>query len=225
MKRTMQLLWFQLIPLIKICTILSCGFLLFSGVMVYFFYPSVLNSMSPVSTIVTFCAMFFSFMSFVLPFVDGLTNFDSATRFGIPRKQYFMINLGLYALISLIAIYTTVLDQISATNLSDFGIAFQELTVNYWLTHLTQILFMALLAFGVYRYSWKILFIFLPIPFLIGIAFSIIENLNYKDVEMILTFIKNIRDFIDKYGNYIGVVILAVFIALYYLCITKTETK
>ena len=180
-------------------------------------YPLLINILDGILGIV-------SFNIFMWPIFDGASHFDSALRFGISRKHYFIINIILYFLSTVVNIMIKSLNGIpwQGSYAKYFEPIWQQMNIDNILGNFIIILMIAIFIYGYYKFGWKIFLTLLIIPILAMLTsgLSSIESLMFIYQKLV-----EIGKFIEQYALYLQIITTIILLAIYYLCITKFEIR
>lgn len=221
MKRTLKLRGMQLLDHLKIAALIMLVFVLFVASMaaLAFFLGDnsditieraswVTGSLQSISGIV-------SIWTVIVFFTDGMSDFDSALRFGNKRKNYFIANFFIYAIITAVSnVFTFFVDNNRFPSWQDFLSGFG--------TSFAGCFVIAIFGFAIYKWGWKLIFILLAINFLGGIAVAMFGLILRDSLPVIFETLSQLPDYAYK-G--IGVLILLALISVYYWIIAKVEVK
>ncbi len=221
MKRTLKLRGMQLLDHLKIAALIMLVFVLFVASMaaLAFFLGDnsditieraswVTGSLQSISGIV-------SIWTFIVFFTDGMSDFDSALRFGNKRKNYFIANFFIYAIITALSnFFSFFADNNRFPSWQDFLSGFWSSFVGCFI--------IAIFGFAIYKWGWKLIFILLAINFLGGIAVAMFGLILRDSLPAIFETLSQLPDYAYK-G--IGVLILLALISVYYWIIAKVEVK
>ncbi|WP_341932109.1 hypothetical protein [Streptococcus pluranimalium] len=221
MKRTLKLRGMQLLDHLKIAALIMLVFVLFVASMAalaFFFGDNsditieraswVTGSLQSISGIV-------SIWTVIVFFTDGMSDFDSALRFGNKRKNYFIANFFIYAIITAVSnFFTFFADNNRFPSWQDFLSGFG--------TSFAGCFVIAIFGFAIYKWGWKLIFILLAINFLGGIAVAMFGLILRDNLPVIFETLSQLPDYAYK-G--IGVLILLALISVYYWIIAKVEVK
>lgn len=221
MKRTLKLRGMQLLDHLKIAALIMLVFVLFVASMAalaFFFGDNsyitieraswVTGSLQSISGIV-------SIWTVIVFFTDGMSDFDSALRFGNKRKNYFIANFFIYAIITAVSnFFTFFADNNRFPSWQDFLSGFG--------TSFAGCFVIAIFGFAIYKWGWKLIFILLAINFLGGIAVAMFGLILRDSLPVIFETLSQLPDYAYK-G--IGVLILLALISVYYWIIAKVEVK
>lgn len=156
-----------------------------------------------------------SIWTFIVFFTDGMSDFDLALRFGNKRKNYFIANFFIYAMITAVSnVFTFFVDNNRFPSWQDFLSGFG--------TSFAGCFVIAIFGFAIYKWGWKVLFILLAFNFLGGIAVAMFSLLLRDSLPVILETLSQLPDY--AYQG-IGVLILLALISVYYWIIAKVEVK
>ncbi len=162
---------------------------------------------------------------FCIPILDGTSHFDSALRFGVPRQQYFGINIILYVIISIINIIIKTIGDGSAWNGAYgeyFMHAFSQLNWENIVVNYVGVMISVLFMYGFYKFGWKIFLtlLILPVFGMLTAGLSSIES-----VMLVFNKLAEIFNFFSEYSDIIIVGLALVLTALYYRVVTKFEIQ
>lgn len=176
-----------------------------------------------------FIFVFLGFMiavfTFISPFSDGSSDFDSALHFGISRFQYFIFNIFYYVILSLIKLIYDGFDHPKTTNpqITDyFQGAIVNITFDGFIGNFLALLIFALLGYAIYHWGWKFLVIALLIPFVIALLLGLVSSLNIELVRAIANDLAQMAKWQEVIAS---LVTLSLFILAYFTTIQKTEIK
>lgn len=152
--------------------------------------------------------------------------FDTALRFGISRKSYFITQLIIYILITLLTVFAGGLTETAWTGTA--STYFAAIGENYFsiVNIASEFILTIALAIGVlavYRFKVKalipLIFVGPALGIIIGASFSISEN------TFIVDRIIDIAEFVINNQELSSIFLIAVLIGIYYLFISKTEVQ
>ncbi|EHJ55864.1 hypothetical protein HMPREF9318_01929 [Streptococcus urinalis FB127-CNA-2] len=153
--------------------------------------------------ITKFIFVFLGFMvavfTFISPFSDGSSDFDSALHLGISRFHYFSFNIFYYLILSFIKLLFDGFGHVKTNSpqlLDYFQSAFMNLTFNGFIGNFLALLIFALLGYAIYHWGWKFL----------AIANDLAQMAKWQEVI-------------------VSLVTLSLFILAYFTTIQKTEIK
>lgn len=168
----------------------------------------------------------FTFLPILYAVWDGLMFFDTALRFGISRKSYFITQVIIYILITLLTVFAGGLTETAWTGTA--STYFAVIGENYFsiVNIASEFILTIALAIGVlavYRFKVKalipLIFVGPALGIIIGASFSISEN------TFIVDRIIAIAEFVINNQELSAVFLIAVLIGIYYLFISKTEVQ
>lgn len=176
--------------------------------------------------IVTLLFIPFTFLALLYALFDGLMFFDTSLRFGISRKSYFITQLIIYVLLTLLLVFADGLTEVVWTGTA--STFFAEISENYFslgnmLNEFIKMIALAIGMLAVYRFKVKalipLIFIGPMLGIIAGVSYSVSENTFMIDV------IINIIEFVINNPEISAALVMAVLIGIYYLCITKIEVQ
>lgn len=168
----------------------------------------------------------FTFLPILYALWDGLMFFDTALRFGISRKSYFITQLIIYVLFTLLLVFADGLTGSAWTGTA--STYFAAIGENYFsivniASEFIQTIALAIGMLAVYRFKVKalipLIFVGPTLGIIIGASFSISENTFIADR------IIAIAEFVINNQELSAVFLIAVLVGIYYLLISKMEVQ
>lgn len=166
-----------------------------------------------------------SFLGLLYAIWDGLMFFDTAVRFGISRRLYFIVQIILYALLAVLLALAAGATQVEWTGV----------TSTYWTTlgenHLSlgdivgefiKVLVIASGFLAVYRYKGKA---FIPGVVLFGLFIFIVSFALNAESPAYSIIILNTIAFVNQHIAIFTGIVAAIAVGVYYLFITRTEVQ
>lgn len=229
MERTLKLRAFQLKG-ITMVGLVGMGIISILGIFLGIAYSdNLITQFSIPHILINFLEMFMGFFVITVPLSDGMSDFDSATRFGISRLNYFLFNIVFFIVIGFIDVYVDNLNQLINQNdfsIAVFGDAFAKLNLSSLIMGIISIFFIAIIGYGIYRFGWKFMLGLAVIPGVITIFVPfIITNMLSNDIAYYLVKYEAILQFFNQYKAVIFGLVLLLLMAIYYWLIKTTETK
>lgn len=221
MKRTMTLRGMQLLDHLKIATLIILAFVLISGIFIGTGFLLADHSEFQVNVTDTFrgirqlLATLISLWALVTFFADGISDFDTALRFGHPRRHYFMVNCLIYIFFSLL---TTIIDYLNQANR---GLSWDTSVINFF-TNFAGCFLVAIFGFAIYKWGWKVLLVLVGLNFLGGVSFGLLGLVFEDSLSRIIQILSELPTY--AYQG-IGVLLLLAILAIYYWTIHKIEVK
>ncbi|MDY4761431.1 hypothetical protein [Streptococcus thoraltensis] len=221
MKRTLKLRGMQLLDHLKLTAMIMLGFGLIVtafAALTFFVDDNSSFNMEKISWLngsLQVISVFLSIWSFIVFFADGMLDFDSALRFGNKRKNYFIINFFVYAIMIVAATFLSLVSK------SEHLPSWQTFSSEFW-GNFAGCFIIAILGFAIYKWGWKVLFALFGIHFLSGIGLAIFSVVLRDNLPRILEVISQLPDIVYK-G--IGALALLAVISMYYWIIAKIEIK
>ncbi|MCC5890758.1 MAG: hypothetical protein JJU01_09310 [Alkalibacterium sp.] len=214
--------------------LIAYGFMGLALLLVFFVSSSMNQSLEPLMfdqpvwlLLISIISVPFTFTLILYAFMDGLMFFDTSLRFGISRKQYFINQVIIYLILSLLYAFATGLTEVEWTNsVSSYfsTIGANYLTIGYIVNQFIRGLLFVLLALGVYRFKLKA-FIIGIIAFFIFMTMGPILAFRTMGDSAINDMIMNLVLFIIDYQELFVALLLSGMLGLYYRLITKTEVQ
>lgn len=221
MKRTLKLRGMQLLDHLKIAALIMLVFALIAAsfiVLAILFGDNSTFDIQRASWIngtLQFISSIFSIWTIIVFFTDGMSDFDSALRFGNKRKNYFIANFFIYAIITAVSNFFSFFAE------NEYLPSWQDFLSGFG-TSFTGCFVIAIFGFAIYKWGWKLIFILLAINFLGGIAVAMFGLILRDSLPVIFETLSQLPDYAYK-G--IGVLILLALISVYYWIIAKVEVK
>lgn len=169
----------------------------------------------------------FTFALILYAFFDGLMFFDTSLRMGVPRKQYFLSQVPVYIILTLLYAFATAVTEVEWNgSVSSYFSTISEnyLTIGYVVNQFIQGLFIALLTLAVYRFKLKAFLVGIIAFFLFITVGPILAFRSAGDTGLI-DVIMNLIQLIIDYQEVFVALLLAGMLGIYYLFITKTEVQ
>lgn len=221
MKRTVALRGMQLLDHFKTASMIMLAFMLAIGIftgMSFLFEDHIsihIEVLDIFNGIRQLLATLVALWGLIIFFADGTSDFDTAMRFGHHRRHYFMVNGLIYIFLSLL---TAILDYLNQTN---SGLSWDVL-LTYFFKNVLGCFLIAIFAFAVYKWGWKILFVLIGLNFLGGVGFGLL-GLAFADS------LSRIVQTLSELPNYayqgMRLALLLVIVAFYHGIINKIEVK
>ena len=161
---------------------------------------------------------------FCIPILDGTSHFDSALRFGIPRQQYFGINVILYIIISILNLIIKSLgDGVWTGSYGEyFAYAFSQLNWENIVVNYVGVMISVLFMYGFYKFGWKIFLTFLIFPVLAMLTAGL------STIESVMVIFNKLAEIFEFFAEYIEIIIVGlalVVTGIYYRMVTKFEIQ
>lgn len=126
------------------------------------------------SAILIFFANVMGIVTFLFTISDGTMDLDTSVRLGISRRDYFLVSMLFYGLISLVGSFTSVLASqrwdVSLSKLLQLGMS--NINLDQWFDMFCGLVIIALMAYAFYCFGWKVFFFFLGVLVLVIIFFG-----------------------------------------------------
>lgn len=126
------------------------------------------------SAILIFFANVMGIVTFLFTISDGTMDLDTSVRLGISRRDYFLVSMLFYGLISLVGSFTSVLASqrwdASLSKLLQLGMS--NINLDQWFDMFCGLVIIALMAYAFYCFGWKVFFFFLGVLVLVIIFFG-----------------------------------------------------
>lgn len=227
MQRVLTLRFEQLKGIFLNSLLITLGFTVV-GIIINFLVNGQLNELLSTDKLIenigNFVWMTFTFFMLITCISDGTSNFDSALRFGVSRRQYFMTNMLIMVIFTLMEVLYQVIFEggysgsfFFSTNMLTGGVTFQNVLISFLSTIL-----LAIFGYLYYRYGAKIYIIAFLLPFVLGITAGVLPGV--MDSHLMVRLI-NALNIVVKYINWILSAISLLFVGAYYHLIMKTEIK
>lgn len=177
--------------------------------------------------LISFISAPFTMVLMLYALFDGLMFFDTSLRFGVSRKQYFISQVPVYIILSLLNAFATALTEVEwAGSTSNYfsTISQNYLTLGYIGSQFMGSILLALLALAVYRFKFKA---FITGIILFGIftmvgSFSLFSFMGNPEI---LETIGEVLQLIVDYQEVFAALVAAGMLGIYYLFVTKTEVQ
>ena len=167
----------------------------------------------------------FTFLSIMYALFDGLMFFDTAIRFGVSRTSYFITQLVVYIILSLLLSFATGVTEVMwAGSVGNYFTAIGEnyLSLGHIAGEFTDSLALAIMMLGIYRFKGKA---FIPVVAVFGLALMVVSFAGATgNSAFIQVFVNAFVWFTNNQTIALGL-IGALLIGVYYLFITKTEVQ
>ena len=177
-------------------------------------------------SVLTFLLSPFTLMGFLYPVFDGLMFFDTALRFGVSRRNYFMGSVLIYVFLTIIDAFATGLSELSWTGSTPTyfaEIGEQYLSIGNLVWEFILMLGLGLLMLAFYRFKGKAFIVVgLTVPILLFTPLVIFRDVDSSSImNLVLPVVELI---VENNELFIGLFIAGM-IGIYYLFISKTEVQ
>lgn len=166
-----------------------------------------------------------SFLGLMYAIWDGLMFFDTAIRLGISRRSYFIVQIIIYALLSVLLALATGAAEVEWTGVTSVywaTLGDNYLTLGKIIGEFINLLLVASGLLALYRYKAKA---FIPGAVLFGLFIMIVSFTSNTENPAYFIMIINAITFINQNLElFIGIFTLIV-MGVYYLFITTTEVQ
>ena len=177
-------------------------------------------------SVLTFLLSPFTLMGFLYPVFDGLMFFDTALRFGVSRRNYFMGSVLIYVFLTIIDAFATGLSELSWTGSTPTyfaEIGEQYLSIGNLVWEFILMLGLGLLMLAFYRFKGKaFIAVGLIIPVLLFTPLVIFRDV---DSSSIMNLVLPVVELIAENSELFTGLFIAGMIGIYYLFISKTEVQ
>ena len=177
-------------------------------------------------SVLTFLLSPFTLMGFLYPVFDGLMFFDTALRFGVSRRNYFMGSVLIYIILTIIDVFATGLSELSWTGSTPTyfaEIGKQYLSISNLVWEFIVLLGLGLLMLAFYRFKGKaFIAVGLIIPVLLFTPLVIFRDV---DSSSIMNLVLPVVELIAENNELFIGLLIAGMIGIYYLFISKTEVQ
>ena len=203
--------------------------LLFWTIALLFDGPEFVSNMTTHPTwlsVLTFLLSPFTLMGFLYPVYDGLMFFDTALRFGVSRRNYFMGSVLIYVFLTIIDAFATALSELSWTGSTPTyfaEIGEQYLSIGNLVWEFILMLGLGLLMLAFYRFKGKAFIVVgLTVPILLFTPLVILRDASNSTV---INFFLPVVELIAENNELFIGLFIAGMIGIYYLFISKTEVQ
>ena len=177
-------------------------------------------------SVLTFLLSPFTLMGFLYPVFDGLMFFDTALRFGVSRRNYFMGSVLIYVFLTIIDAFATGLSELSWTGSTPTyfaEIGEQYLSIGNLVWEFILMLGLGLLMLAFYRFKGKAFIVVgLTVPILLFTPLVILRDASNSTV---INFFLPVVELIAENNELFIGLFIAGMIGIYYLFISKTEVQ
>ena len=177
-------------------------------------------------SVLTFLLSPFTLMGFLYPVFDGLMFFDTALRFGVSRRNYFMGSVLIYVFLTIIDAFATGLSELSWTGSTPTyfaEIGEQYLSIGNLVWEFIPMLGLGLLMLAFYRFKGKAFIVVgLTVPILLFTPLVIFRDV---DSSSIMNLVLPVVELIAENSELFTGLFIAGMIGIYYLFISKTEVQ
>ena len=177
-------------------------------------------------SVLTFLLSPFTLMGFLYPVFDGLMFFDTALRFGVSRRNYFMGSVLIYIILTIIDVFATGLSELSWTGSTPTyfaEIGKQYLSISNLVWEFILMLGLGLLMLAFYRFKGKAFIVVgLTVPILLFTPLVILRDASNSTV---INFFLPVVELIAENSELFTGLFIAGMIGIYYLFISKTEVQ
>ena len=177
-------------------------------------------------SVLTFLLSPFTLMGFLYPVFDGLMFFDTALRFGVSRRNYFMGSVLIYVFLTIIDAFATGLSELSWTGSTPTyfaEIGEQYLSIGNLVEDFILMLGLGLLMLAFYRFKGKAFIVVgLTVPILLFTPLVILRDVSNSTV---INFSLPVVELIAENSELFTGLFIAGMIGIYYLFISKTEVQ
>ena len=177
-------------------------------------------------SVLTFLLSPFTLMGFLYPVFDGLMFFDTALRFGVSRRNYFMGSVLIYVFLTIIYAFATGLSELSWTGSTPTyfaEIGEQYLSIGNLVWEFILMLGLGLLMLAFYRFKGKAFIVVgLTVPILL---FTPLVILRVASNSTVINFFLPVVELIAENNELFIGLFIAGMIGIYYLFISKTEVQ
>ncbi|HZK47952.1 MAG TPA: hypothetical protein VFC64_08575 [Atopostipes sp.] len=177
-------------------------------------------------SVLTFLLSPFTLMGFLYPVFDGLMFFDTALRFGVSRRNYFMGSVLIYVFLTIIDVFATGLSELSWTGSTPTyfaEIGEQYLSIGNLVWEFIPMLGLGLLMLAFYRFKGKAFIVVgLTVPILLFTPLVILRDASNSTV---INFFLPVVELIAENSELFTGLFIAGMIGIYYLFISKTEVQ
>ncbi|MDG3142700.1 hypothetical protein MKL29_07625 [Streptococcus suis] len=222
MKRTLTLRRLQLLDQLKLTMLLMLAFGLLLAVFIGLALFIGANSSVTIESKTTWISgglqilsSFFSIWSIIVFFTDGMTDFDSALRFGINRKHYVISNCFIYAAMTVVGSFLSFVSD--KQQLPSWELFLSE----FW-GSFAGCFVIAIVGFAVYKWGWKIFLGLLALSTLSSIVLGIVGIVLQDKLPRVFDLLLQSPAIV--YNSARAVALLAI-ISLYYWIVTRIEVK
>ena len=230
MNRTIKLQLLNLKKAYYYSAVTIYGFiLLFWTIALLFDGPEFVSNMTTHPTwlsVLTFLLSPFTLMGFLYPVFDGLMFFDTALRFGVSRRNYFMGSVLIYVFLTIIDTFATGLSELSWTGSTPTyfaEIGEQYLSIGNLVWEFIPMLGLGLLMLAFYRFKGKAFIVVgLTVPILLFTPLVILRDASNSTV---INFVLPVVELIAENSELFIGLFIAGMIGIYYLFISKTEVQ
>ncbi|MDE1549356.1 hypothetical protein [Jeotgalibaca caeni] len=156
---------------------------------------------------------------------DGMVSFDASIRFGTSRRSYFITQLFIYIILSVLVSAAAGISEVEwAGSASNYftTIGKNYLSLGYIMTEFLGTLLLAILTLSFYRFKSKTL---IPIVGSFGLFIMFLSLSTSIDSPFIFEIIIHIVNFVIEYRELFIGFLAAFMIGVYYLFITRTEVQ
>lgn len=177
-------------------------------------------------SVLTFLLSPFTLMGFLYPVFDGLMFFDTALRFGVSRRNYFMGSVLIYVFLTIIDVFAAGLSELSWTGSTPTyfaEIGKQYLSISNLVWEFIVLLGLGLLMLAFYRFKGKAFIVVgLTVPILLFTPLVILRDASNSTV---INFFLPVVELIAENNELFIGLLIAGMIGIYYLFISKTEVQ
>lgn len=177
--------------------------------------------------LISFISVPFTIFLILYAFFDGLMFFDTSLRLGVPRKQYFLSQVPIYIILTLLYAFATAVAEVEWNgSASSYFTTISEnyLTIGYVVSQFILSFFFALLTLAVYRFKIKAFIIGIIAFFLFMTVGPVLAYRSMGDSGLI-DVVMNLVQLIVDYREVFVALLVAGMLGIYYLFITKTEVQ
>lgn len=213
-----------------IAALLAYGAMGLFYVIAVLFDQGVLSSISnePIwLTILSLIAAPFTFLGIMYALFDGLMFFDSSIRFGISRTSYFITQMFVFIILTLLLSFATGMSEVEWTGTA--STYFTEISTNFLsienlVREFIEILIFAVGMLAIYRFKWKA---FIPVILLIGSAVFVFSVIVYQSTQntFFSEWVLNTARVVLENKEIFVSLLVAGLIGAYYLFVTRIEVQ
>lgn len=166
-----------------------------------------------------------SFLGLLYAIWDGLMFFDTAIRFGVSRRTYFIVQIITYALLAVLVALATGAVEVEWTGVTSVywaTLGDNYLTLGKIIGEFIKLLLVASGLLALYRYKAKA---FIPGAVLFGLFIFIVSFSASTENPAYFIMILNTLAFVNQNLALFTGIVTAMVIGVYYLFITTTEVQ
>lgn len=166
-----------------------------------------------------------SLLSIVYALWDGTVSFDASIRFGTSRLSYFITQVFIYLILSLLVSAAAGVSEVEWTgSASNYFTTIGEnyLSLGYLMSEFLGTLLLAVLTVAFYRFKSKV---FIPVIVLFGLFIMILSFSVSIESPLLFKMIINIINAVVEYKAFFVSLAVAGMIGVYYLFISRTEVQ